>query len=158
PILAVRAARSPSGRRAEAAHTTAAPAAAVGVDALFTQAGVIACDDAEELAHTALVLDREPLPDGRRVGVLTNAAGLGVLAADAAERRGLTVPRLSDDLADRLRRIAPEVATGNPVDVGAGPTTAQLAAARDALVGSGEIDALLMVLVDTRVTEGGRLL
>ena len=46
------------GSRAGASHTAAAATPAVGVDALFAQAGVIACRDAEDLARTALLLDR----------------------------------------------------------------------------------------------------
>ena len=47
-----------------ASHTAAAATPAVGVAALFAQAGVIACDDADDLAETALLLTREPLPWG----------------------------------------------------------------------------------------------
>lgn len=158
PLLAVRAARTASGRRAGAAHTAGVGASAAGIEALFAQAGVIACDEAEELAQTALVLDQQPLPAGRRLGILTNAAGPAVLAADAAEQHGLRVPQLSPALASRLATLVPDVAAGNPVDVGPGPTAAEFAGAREALVASGEIDMLLVVLVDTRVTQSDHLL
>ena len=96
PLMAVVGGRSDGGRRAGASHTAAAATPAVGVAALFAQAGVISCDGAEDLAETALLLTREPLPAGKRLGIVSNAGGMGVLAADAAESCGLTVPELSE--------------------------------------------------------------
>ena len=92
PLLAVVGGRSAGGQRAGASHTAAAASPAVGVSALFAQAGVIECLDAEDLARTALLLEEQPLPAGRRVGVVSNAGGMGVLAADAAEALGLEAP------------------------------------------------------------------
>ena len=84
PLLAVVGGRSDGGRRAGASHTAAAATPAIGVAALFAQAGVIECDGAEDLAEAALLLTREPLTAGPRVGIVSNAGGMGVLAADAA--------------------------------------------------------------------------
>ena len=93
PLLAVVGGRSSGGRRAGASHTAAAATSGVGVDALFAQAGVIACRSAEEIAETALLLAGQPLPAGPRLAVVSNAGGLGVLAADEADRSGLGRPR-----------------------------------------------------------------
>ena len=60
----------------------------VGVDALFAQSGVIGCRSATELTETAALLVQQPLPAGYRVGVVTNAGGMGVLTADLAAARG----------------------------------------------------------------------
>ena len=43
-----------------------------------------------------MLLDGQPLPRGRRVAVLTNAGGLGILCADACESAGLTLPPLAE--------------------------------------------------------------
>ncbi len=87
PLLAVVGGRSAGGQRAGASHTAAAATPAVGVDALFAQAGVIACRSAEAMGRTALLLAEQPLPSGRHVAIVSNAGGLGVLAADAADAR-----------------------------------------------------------------------
>ena len=62
PLLAVVGGRSAGGSRAGASHTAAAASPGVGVDALFAQAGVIGCRDAEDLARTAMLLAEQPLP------------------------------------------------------------------------------------------------
>ena len=159
PLLAVVGGRSAGGIRAGASHTAAAATPAIGVDALFAQAGVIACHDAHDLAHTALLLTEQPLPAGPRVVVISNAGGLGILAADAADRLGLQVPALSGDLRDRISSAL--TSTGgisNPVDLGAGVSPADFTAAMDPLLASDEVDAVVVLLVATSVFQHGSLI
>jgi len=153
PLLAVVGGRSAGGRRAGSSHTAAAATPAVGVETLFAQAGVIACHSAEEMARAALVLAEQPLPRGPRLGIISNAGGIGVLTADAAVDQQLTVPALSATVEAAVRAaVTGTVGTSNPVDLGAGADAAHLAAAMDALLGSGEIDALVVAIVATNLT------
>ena len=158
PLLAVVGGRSASGRRAGASHTAAAATPAVGIDALFAQAGVIACPSAEAMGRAALLLAEQPLPAGRRLAVVSNAGGMGVLAADAAEAAGLMVPTLSDELRARVgAHVAVTTGTSNPVDLGAGASAENLTAVLEPLLDSDETDLLLVVVVPTRVAPAGPL-
>ncbi|GAA0808220.1 bifunctional acetate--CoA ligase family protein/GNAT family N-acetyltransferase [Spirilliplanes yamanashiensis] len=139
PVLVLKSGRSTAGRRAGLSHTAAAAASDVVVDALFRQAGVIRVDTLGDLVDAARLLSTQPLPGGNRVGVVGNAGGLNVLAADVAEPAGLLVPAGQ--------------ATVNPVDLGAGATPEGCAAAIRALAGGGAVDALLVVLVATRAND-----
>ena len=85
PIVAVKAGRSTAGSRAAASHTGALASSDTVVDALFRQAGVIRTERLEELFDVAALLSQQPVPRGRRVAILTNAGGPGILAADACE-------------------------------------------------------------------------
>jgi acyl-CoA synthetase (NDP forming)/GNAT superfamily N-acetyltransferase len=155
PLLAVVGGRSAGGSRAGASHTAAAASPAVGVDALFAQAGVIGCRDAEDLARTAILLTEQPRPAGRRLAILSNAGGMGVLAADVAADEGLEVPELSQALQDRLAILVNGTAgTANPIDAGAGVGPTQMAELLDVVLASGEVDAALVVPVATGVTDG----
>jgi acyl-CoA synthetase (NDP forming)/GNAT superfamily N-acetyltransferase len=154
PLLAVVGGRSAGGRRAGASHTAAAASPAVGVDALFAQAGVIACTGAEDMAETALLLGEQPLPRGNRIAVLSNAGGMGVLAADSADECGLRVPELSAALRDRIAlHVTGTIGTGNPVDAGAGADPGDLAEICSLLASSDEVDAVVVVLVATGVSD-----
>ncbi|MDP2689561.1 MAG: GNAT family N-acetyltransferase, partial [Deltaproteobacteria bacterium] len=116
PIIAVKAGRSVVGARAATSHTGALAASDVAVDALFRQAGVIRVTTIEEMFNAAEVLTHQPLPKGPRVGILTNAGGPGVLAADACEGLGLKVTPLSTDTQAKLREFLPRAASvTNPV-------------------------------------------
>ncbi len=150
PVLVVKGGRSGGGRRAGASHTAAAATSDTAVDALFAQAGVLRMDTVEELIDTARVLSGLPLPRGRRVGIVGNAGGAGVLAADAAEALGLAVPELSDASKQALLDGTAAVAAGNPADLGAAATPQRLRTAIQVLHDSGEVDALLVIFAATR--------
>ena len=93
--MALKSGRSAAGARAATSHTGALASSDDFVDALFHQAGVIRTDTVTELFDVATLLARQPLPRGRRVAILTNAGGPGILAADACQAHGLVVAELS---------------------------------------------------------------
>lgn len=158
PLMVMLGGSSVSGGRGGASHTGAAATSPVAAEAMFGYSGVIPCHNVEEMAQAALVFAEQPLPRGRRTAVITNAGGMGILACDAADEVGLVVPALSSALQRRLRKRAPDLAgTANPVDLGAGATPVTLAAAVGEVLASGEVDALLVVLVATRVGDPARL-
>ena len=113
---------------------------------------MIACASAEEMGRTALLLAEQPLPAGRRIAIVSNAGGLGVLAADAADVHGLEVPELSSDLrAELTGGVSGTTGTSNPIDLGAGASADNLNGVVGPLLASPEVDALLVVLVPTSV-------
>jgi acyl-CoA synthetase (NDP forming) len=155
PLLAVVGGSSASGRRGGASHTAAAASSAVAVHALFAQAGVVACSDADDLAETALLFTEQPLPAGPRVGVISNAGGMGILAADAAEAAGLQVPELSPTVRECLGNyVLGTAGTTNPVDAGAAVSPEDMGQVLDAVLASGEVDCAIAVVVATGVTDG----
>jgi len=84
PILALKSGTTLSGQRAASSHTAALAGSEAAVDALFHQAGVIRATSLEELIDVAALLTGQPETKGRRVGILTNAGGLGILCADGS--------------------------------------------------------------------------
>jgi acetate---CoA ligase (ADP-forming) len=119
PIVVVKSGRSSAGARATASHTGSLLAASdVTVDALFRQSGVIRTDTLEEMFDVATFLTNQPSPKGRRVGIVTNAGGLGILCADTCEAEGLEIPPLEDGTAASLAAFLPaQASTTNPVDM-----------------------------------------
>jgi acetyl coenzyme A synthetase (ADP forming)-like protein len=118
PIVAMKAGRTAAGARAASSHTAALAGSEAAVDALFHQAGVIRVDTLEELLDVTALLDGQPLPRGRRVAVLTNAGGLGILCADACEAAGLSLAPFADETVAALRAVLPsEASVSNPVDM-----------------------------------------
>ncbi|MBZ9594006.1 bifunctional GNAT family N-acetyltransferase/acetate--CoA ligase family protein [Streptomyces yangpuensis] len=152
PVLTVDAGRTAAGRRAAASHTAAAATPTMTRQALFRQAGVTAARSIAELLDTAALLHSQPLPAGRRVAVVSNAGGTGVLAADAAIESGLRVPPLSPELTGRLLATLPGgAAAANPVDTTAAVSEDKLSDCLAELIGSDEVDALIVALVPTAV-------
>lgn len=153
PIVAVKSGRTATGSRAASSHTGALASLDVAVDALFRQTGVIRVDTLEELFAVGQLLSTQPVPKGRRVGVVTNAGGPGILAADALEAQQLRIPELSEETQARLRESFPaEAAVRNPVDMIAGAGAAEFAHVVRTILESDEVDSLLVIYVPTSVT------
>ncbi|WP_406164661.1 GNAT family N-acetyltransferase [Streptomyces sp. NBC_00996] len=152
PVLTVDAGRTDAGRKAAASHTAAAATRTMTRGALFTQAGITATRSVGELLETAALLHSQPLPEGTRVVVVTNAGGAGVLTADACAEAGLSLPPFTAAMADELLGVLPDgAAVGNPVDATAAVSEEQLTECVDRLTRCPGIDAVIVALVPTAV-------
>ncbi len=150
PILALKSGTTASGQRAASSHTAALAGSEAAVDALFQQAGVIRAASLEELIDVAALLSSQPEPAGRRVAVLTNAGGLGILCADACEAVGLELPELSPETREALAALlSPEASVANPVDMLGGATAATYAEALPRLLADPQVDAAIVLFVPT---------
>jgi acetate---CoA ligase (ADP-forming) len=149
PVLAVKSGRSAAGARATSSHTGALLAASdVTVDALFDQAGVIRTDSLAELFDVASLLANQPIPAGRRVAIVTNAGGPGIMCADACVAGGLEVVQLSPRLQASLAEGLPaEAAVANPVDMLASAPPEQYRRTVELVATSGEVDAVIVIFI-----------
>jgi acetyl coenzyme A synthetase (ADP forming)-like protein len=157
PILAVKSGRSPAGARATSSHTGALLSASdVTVDALFRQAGVIRTDTIGELLDTAALLAAQPVPRGRRVAIITNGGGPGILCADACDAAGLDVVELSDAVRAELTGFLPAGASvGNPIDMIATATAEDYRRAIEVITRSDAVDAVITLFVPPLMTDAG---
>ncbi len=158
PIVAVKAGRTGAGRRAAGSHTAALAADDVAADALFHQTGVIRAETLDEMFDLAAALSSQPLPKGRRVAILTNAGGLGILCADACEANGLLVQELSAQTKQRLQEFLPPTASvTNPVDMIASASAKDFRRAVEILLGAAEVDALVVLTIHVALADIGAI-
>ena len=154
PIVAVKSGRSAAGARATSSHTGALISASdVTVDSLFRQAGVIRTDTLAELFDVARVLANQPLPRGRRVAIVTNAGGPGILCADTCESRGLEVPELPPAAREELAAFLPaEASLANPLDMIATAPAAHYRQALAVLARHDCVDAIVAIFIPPLAT------
>ncbi len=153
PILAVKSGRTSAGARGTASHTAALAAPDVAVDALFAQAGVIRVETLEELFDTAALVLHQPLPPGRKVAIVTNGGGPGILAADACIAAGLEVAELPVATQATLRSfVSPDAGVSNPIDLVASATAETYARTLEVLIAEPNVDVLLVIFVPPLVT------
>ena len=146
PIVALKAGRSAAGARAASSHTAALALPDATVDALFAQTGVTRVDDLRSLLDVAAAFDALPLPKGRRVGVVGNAGGLGILVADALVAQGGLLTTLADATLARVRSLAPHNATvANPVDLTAAVDSATFLSCLEAVLADDAVDGVITV-------------
>lgn len=151
PIVVLKAGRTAAGQSAAGSHTAALATNDSAVDALFTQCGVIRANTLDDFLALATGLSAQPLPRGRRVGILTNSGGPGVLCADSCAAEGLTVPALSKQTQSALAAfLQPTAALKNPVDVIGFATEEQHARAVETMLTEDSLDALIIVHVSVR--------
>lgn len=154
PIAAVKAGRSRAGARAASSHTGALASDDAAVDALFRQAGVIRTQTLQELFDVAALLAHQPLPRGRRVAIVSNAGGPGILAADACEANGLELPALTAATRGELRSFLPAAASvANPVDMIASASADHYRRAVAAVLADDSIDSVLAIFIPPLVTD-----
>ncbi len=91
PILCVKSARSYAGRKEAEAKSGKSSGGTLEVEALFRQTGVILAPTLEELFDTAVVLEHQPLPEGNKVSIIANSAGMATIFADACEMNDLKI-------------------------------------------------------------------
>lgn len=154
PIVAIKSGRTQAGGRAAGSHTAALAAREVAVDALFRLTGVIRADTLEEMFDLAAALGSQPLPRGRRVGIVTNAGGPAILCADACEAGGLVLPEFSADTQSRLRSVLPAAASvANPVDMIASAGPDHYARVVETALSAAELDALIVIYIPVGLCE-----
>jgi len=148
PILIVKSGRTAAGARAASSHTGALAGADLTINAFLEQCGVVRADTIEELFDTARAFDRSPLPAGRRVAIVTNAGGPGIMATDACVNLGLLTEALSPETVERLRAFLPATASvANPVDMIASAGVAEYGKSLAAVLDDPLVDAVLVINV-----------
>jgi acyl-CoA synthetase (NDP forming)/GNAT superfamily N-acetyltransferase len=156
PLIAVKSGRAAGGPpRRDASRTGALLAAAdTYVDALFRHAGVIRTDTLAEMFDLAALLERQPVPRGDRVAIVTNAGGLGVQCADACAAAGLRVQPLGEPAQRALLAALPVGAAAvNPVDVSAGAAPHDYAIALAHVADDPGVDAIIVLFARSPGTD-----
>ncbi|MBA7650388.1 Peptidyl-lysine N-acetyltransferase Pat [subsurface metagenome] len=152
PIVVVKSGRLAQGARAAATHTGALAGADDVYDAAFRRAGMLRVFDLRELFDCAETLGRLKAPNGKRLAMLTNGGGLGVLAVDRLTELGGVTAALSPAAKQQLDAVLPPTWSGsNPVDIIGDADAARYAAALEVLLADPDNDALLVMNVQTAV-------
>lgn len=147
PVIVIKSARTTAGIRAASSHTGALASTDTVVDAFLEQGGVIRVNTINEMFNLAKAFDRTILPEGNRMGILTNAGGPAILAVDEAEKVGLTVPEITRKTKDKIREFAPpEAALNNPVDLLPPATAEMYGKATELMLADENLDSLIVIL------------
>ncbi len=118
PVVVLRAGLTEYGGRAAASHTGAMAGSAAVWEAAARQAGIVTCTSSQEVVDLGTCLAYNPLPKGRRVAVVTNGGGAGVMAADEVARHGLKLAEFPPELYAALDEILPPFwSKHNPLDM-----------------------------------------
>lgn len=125
-IAAIKSGGSAAGSRAASSHTGALATSDVAVDALFRKAGIVRCQNRQELT-TVCAIFMHPEVKGKNMAVITHAGGPAVMLTDTLSNNGMDVPHLEGPKAQELLdKLYNGSSVGNPIDFLATGTAEQL--------------------------------
>jgi acetyltransferase len=154
PVLILKSGRTSEGAAAAASHTGSLAGSDEVCDAAFRQAGIIRCTTIEEMFNNAIALAYQPLPLGKRVAIITNAGGPGVLATDAAIKQHLDLAKFSDATLEIYRKALPATANiKNPVDVIGDARADRYKVALGGALQDPGVDGVLVILTPQSMTD-----
>ena len=152
PVVVVKSGRMAQGAKAAATHTGALAGSDAVYDAAFRRAGILRVSDLRELFDCAETLGRVEPPPGKRLAILTNGGGIGVLAVDRLVELGGTPAAISPAAREKLDAVLPPTWSGsNPVDIVGDADPARYAAALEVLLADASNDAILVMNVQTAI-------
>lgn len=148
PLLAMKAGRTAEGAKAAASHTGGLAKEDMVTDLIFKKAGVLSFTDEGDMINAAAAFATQPMPKGKRIGIVTNTGGPAVIATDILVGAGLQIPPLSDKTASLLKEaLYPEASVNNPIDVLATGNADHYRACLDAMMADDQFDAILVHFV-----------
>ncbi len=153
PIIVIKAGRTDAAAKAAASHTGSLAGSDDAMEAAFRRVGVLRVDTIEDLFAMADVLGKQPRPEGKRLTIITNAGGPGVLATDALVRGGGELAQPAGETIARLNECLPAAwSHGNPIDILGDADPARYAQSLHIALNDSESDGVLVVLTPQAMT------
>ena len=154
PIIVIKAGSNEAAAKAVAFHTGSLTGDDAVIDTAFRRAGVLRVRTIEDLFCMAEVLSKQPRPKGRRLAVVTNAVGLGVLATDMLATEGGEMAELTTESIKRLRALLPgEWRPNNPVDVLRDADANRYVKAVEIVTADPNVDGVLVIVTPQAITD-----
>ncbi len=146
PVIMLKAGKHDAGKQAISSHTGSLAGSYQVYQGVFRQTGVMEAAHMEALFDYARALAYNPPLDGKRIAVVTNGGGFGVLTADALENQGLQLAEFSDETKDALADVVPSYGTvGNPLDLIGDADADRYERALEALKDDDGIDGIIVI-------------
>ncbi len=155
PIILIKPGRTVAAAKAAASHTGALTGSDAVLDAALRRCGVLRVDSISELFDMAEILAKQPRPKGKRLTIVTNAGGPGVIATDALVTGGGELAQLSEDTKDALKQLLPANGSyNNPIDLLGDADPSRYAKALEIAAKDPNSDGLLVILTPQAMTDG----
>jgi len=154
PIIVIKPGRTEGAAKAAASHTGSLTGSDEVLEVAFRRSGVLRVSTIAELFYMAEVLGKQPRPKGRRLTILTNAGGPGVLAADALISNGGELTKLSPETMEAFNQILPAAwSHNNPVDIIGDASPERYSKALEIAAKDPNSDGILVILTPQAMTD-----
>ena len=154
PIIVIKSGNTDAGARAVSSHTGTLAGSAKAYEAAFKQAGIIRANNLRDLFNYASAFSYQPLPKDKKVAIITNAGGPGIMATDSCEKNGITLASFGSKTIDDLKKFLPDAASlYNPVDILGDALADRYRKALEAVIRDNNVDAVVVMLTPQGMTQ-----
>ncbi|MAF89357.1 MAG: CoA-binding protein [Euryarchaeota archaeon] len=148
PVVCLKVGRTEAGVKAAASHTGSLAGSDEIYSAAFKQAGIIRAETIEEMFDYSRAFATQPQLKGKKIAIITDGGGFGVMAADSAEKHGLQLAELSKKTKKFLKKeLVPYASLNNPIDLTGVANEEHYSAAIDACMADPKVDCVLVILL-----------
>ena len=154
PIIVIKSGNTDAGARAVSSHTGTLAGSARAYEAAFKQAGIIRANTIRDLFNYATAFSYQPLPKGKKVAIITNAGGPGIMATDECEKNNILLASLEKETIDGLKEFLPEAANFyNPIDILGDALADRYKKTLEVVIKDNNVDAIVMLLTPQAMTQ-----
>ncbi|NQT66918.1 MAG: acetate--CoA ligase [Actinobacteria bacterium] len=154
PIIVIKSGNTDAGARAVSSHTGTLAGSARAYEAAFKQAGIIRANTIRDLFDYAKAFSYQPLPKGKKVAIITNAGGPGIMATDECEKSDISLASLEKETIDSLKEFLPEAANFyNPIDILGDALADRYKKTLEVVVNDSNVDAVVVLLTPQTMTQ-----
>ena len=158
PIIVIKGGRTGEAAKAAASHTGTLAGSDEVLDAAFRRCGVLRVETIEDLFNMTELLAKQPRPKGKRLTILTNAGGPGVLATDSLIKKQGMLAQLSPETIAQLDQVLPtHWSRANPIDILGDATAERYTKALKILAEDQNSDGLLVILTPQAMTDSTKI-
>jgi len=148
PIIILKGGITEQGSSAVSSHTGSLAGSKEVYETAFRQAGMVQAYDVEQVFDYARVLSTQPRPKGKRVQVITDGGGFGIISTDWLIRNGMELARMGKKTLDGLKREFSEYTiVKNPLDLTGAATTDDYRTALNAAITDKNVDMILLIVL-----------
>lgn len=154
PVIVLHPGHTTAAQKAISSHTGSLAGSAQVIGAALKKHGITLVDTLDQLYGAMMSLAWNKIPQGKRVAIITNAGGPGIIATDALVDAGLVLAELSEATKTALQSKLPSTASvHNPVDIIGDAMSDRYQHALEVLMNAPEVDSILLILTPQRVTQ-----
>ena len=146
PVIMIKGGITPAGSSAAHSHTASLAGSYAAYEAVFEQYGFIHAKSLDDMLYFAKIFETQPLSTKKRIAIITNGGGVGVLAADSLYLNGLQMAEISDDAKKELRKVMPPIVNMSmPMDMAGDADDKRFGAAMEVFSKDPNVDALMVI-------------
>ncbi len=154
PVVIIKSGTTSKGSEAISSHTGTIAGSDSAYDAAFKQCGILRATSLEEIMDYSRTLALFPLPKGKRIAIITNAGGPGIMTTDSIINHDLEIAQFTDATKAKLSEFLPDTANvNNPVDVLGDASPERFGFALDTVLQDPNVDGVIYLVTPQSVTD-----